>query len=344
MICNSINPVFSQEDNILIGKILFYENDSLKPVYNANVYWLGKNIGTTTNNYGEFSLKKNDENKFLIISYIGFNNDTIEISNRDTIIHILSRPININEVSIIKRRKNITINNIEPIKIEKISEKELLKAACCNLSESFETNPSVDVIYNDAITGYKQIQLLGLSSSYVLLTRENIPFLKGLSSKYGLTYIPGPWINSINLNKGIGSVTNSYEGISGQIDVQLKQPDNMEKLYVNTYYNEESRIETNISFKDKINNNIKNASFLHFSNINNKLDKNDDSFIDMPLLKQYILMNKFIFDNNIGIHSEFNISGIYSNNIGGQHLFVTYYEKKDTNYKKFWGMNIKSKK
>ena len=106
----------------------------------------------------------------------------------------------------------------------KVNSEELLKAACCNLSESFETNPSIDVNFSDALTGTKQIKMLGLSSPYLLITEENIPSVRGASQIYGLTYTPGTWIESIQITKGAGSVTNGFESIAGQINTELQKP------------------------------------------------------------------------------------------------------------------------
>ena len=128
----------------------------------------------------------------------------------------------LDEVEIKERKRSIEVSYISPIKMRKISQRELTKAACCNLSESFETNPAVDVSYTDAVTGTKQIEMLGLAGPYVQITRENMPDVRGLASIYGLGFIPGPWVESIQLNLGTGSVLNGFESIAGQINVELK--------------------------------------------------------------------------------------------------------------------------
>jgi len=130
---------------------------------------------------------------------------------------------------------------------------ELLKAACCNLSESFETNPSVDVSFNDAVTGSKQIQLLGLSGNYTQLTVENLPGPRGIATILGLNSIAGPWIESIQLTKGVGSVANGYESIAGQINVELKKPETAEKLLANIYVNDFGKTDLNLNLSHKLN-------------------------------------------------------------------------------------------
>src|SRR6187399_459418 len=105
-----------------------------------------------------------------------------------------------------------------------VTSKELLKAACCNLAESFETNPSIDVNFSDALTGTKQIKMLGLTSPYLMITEENIPSVRGASQAYGLSFTPGTWVESIQITKGAGSVVNGFESISGQINTELIKP------------------------------------------------------------------------------------------------------------------------
>jgi outer membrane receptor for ferrienterochelin and colicins len=124
---------------------------------------------------------------------------------------------------------------MEPILTINIGSEEFKKAACCNLSESFETNASVDVSYSDAVTGAKQIQLLGLAGTYVQIMTENYPAMYGLAAAYGLNYIPGPWMESIQVSKGPASVKNGYEAITGQINVEFKKPATSEKLFVNGF-------------------------------------------------------------------------------------------------------------
>jgi len=132
------------------------------------------------------------------------------------------------EVEVTGKLDDNYISKLNPRQVQVLNKGELYKAACCNLSESFETNSSVDVSYSDAITGAKQIQLLGLSGIYSQIQTENIPLIRGLASTYGLNYIPGSWMESIQISKGTSSVINGYESITGQINVEYKKPENSE--------------------------------------------------------------------------------------------------------------------
>jgi len=231
------------------------------------------------------------------------------------------------------------ISTIDPIKTEKIGEKELLKAACCNLSESFETNPSVDVTFTDAVTGTKQIQMLGLAGIYTQITRENMPDIRGLSAIYGLTYIPGPWISGLMLNKGTGSVVNGFESIAGQIDVQLRKAETMDRLYFNAYVNEDSRLEGNLMLKTRINEKLGTGLFLHASNSSMRNDKNKDGFMDMPLTEQYIALNRWEYHNELGVHLEFAVKGLFFDNTAGQ---MNFNPERDKLSREIWGMNNKT--
>ena len=127
-----------------------------------------------------------------------------------------------------------------------IGKGELIRAACCNLGESFTTNPSVDVSYSDAATGARQIKLLGLSGTYVQMLTENMPNLRGASIPYSLAYVPGPWMQSIQVSKGAASVKNGYESITGQINVEYLKPQGTDGIRANAYADTELKQEANL--------------------------------------------------------------------------------------------------
>ena len=186
-----------------------------------------------------------------------------------------------------------------PQNVVKISEEELLKAACCNLSESFETNPSIDVNFSDALTGTKQIKMLGLSSPYILISEENIPSVRGASQIYGLTYTPGTWIESIQITKGAGSVTNGFESIAGQINTELKKPFFDFPLYVNLYSSVNGRQEANLHWNKKISEKWSTGLYLHGNQRTQKFDRNKDGFIDIPLAKQTNLFHRWQYTDAV---------------------------------------------
>ena len=189
------------------------------------MFWLNSLKGTTTDNTGKFNLEIIDTLPAkLVISFVGYKSDTILINKSGEYKILLKSNIELNAVTVEGRQDATVISTIKPLNSELIGEKELLKAACCNLSESFETNPSVNVSYTDAITGAKEIQMLGLSGIYSQIMTENIPNIRGLASTYGLSYIPGTWMESIQITKGSGSVANGYESTTGQINVEYLKP------------------------------------------------------------------------------------------------------------------------
>ena len=169
----------------------------------------------------------------------------------------------------------------------------LFRAACCNLGESFTTNPSVDVSYNDATTGAKQIKLLGLSGTYVQMLTENLPNLRGAAAPYALDYVPGPWMQSIQVSKGAASVRNGYEGITGQIDVEYLKPDADQGASVNLYGNTMGRIEMNADGNLWLNPRLSSEVLMHFQNDYAHHDANDDGFLDQPNVRQWNLQNRW---------------------------------------------------
>ena len=288
---------FSQ--NILQGQILYNESNKDIPLEGATVKWLNTNKGTISDEDGIFKLESALGEDFIEISFLGFETDTVYIKNKKNITHFLkiSQENTLDEVIISKRKRSAQRTYLMPQNIVKISEDELLKAACCNLSESFETNPAVDVNHSDAFTGTKQIKMLGLKSPYILITEENIPMVRGASQTYGLTFIPGTWIESIQITKGMGSVINGYESIVGQINAELKKPLNDIPLFVNSYYGQDGRFEINTHLNSKVSEKVQTTIFAHHNRRDNINDKNGDGFLDKPLQNQINFLNKWQYTN-----------------------------------------------
>ncbi len=295
------------------------KNGKKIPVFSANVFWLETMNGVATNESGFFEIMKGKEETKLVISYVGLNSDTMEITDESNIEVIMSNSIKLKGFTVIERRNGIEISKLNVIKMEGMNRKELAKAACCNLSESFETNPSVDVSYTDAVTGTRQIQMLGLSGANIQVTKELLPDIRGFSSVYGMSFVPGDWIQSIQLAKGVGSVMNGYESIAGQINVELKKPEESEKFNVNLYANQGGRLEFNTNFKVKLNEKWSTGFLLHSSARNTEYDLNKDGFLDMPKMQNFIGINRWQYRNDTtGWMGQIGIEAVSLSNTAGQ--------------------------
>ncbi len=313
---------------------------TFKPLAGASVVWLDTNTGTTTDENGVFNIRHAGER--LVISYTGFNADTITAFPPKDLKIILANGTQLHEVKVTSSRASTYISSSDPFRTTTITQKELFKAACCNLSESFETNPSVDVSYSDAVTGSKQIQLLGLAGIYTQLTVENLPGPRGLATSLGLNSIPGTWIESIQLSKGTGSVANGYESIAGQINVELKKPLNSERLYANVYVNNFGRTDVNLNLTQKINSKWATTLLLHDDFFNNKkLDFNKDGFRDLPTGNLFAAANRWSYDNGKGLMSQFGVKLLNDKKTGGQ---VDYNESTDKFTTNSYGLAINTKR
>ena len=198
-----------------------------------------------------------------------------------------------------------------------INKEELFKAACCNLGESFTTNPSVDVNYSDAATGAKQIKLLGLSGTYVQMLAENLPNFRGAAAPYALDYVPGPWMSGIQVSKGASSVKNGYESITGQIDVEYLKPDDEEGATLNLYGNTKSRMDANADANIHLTDKLSSELLLHYQDDYGHHDDNNDGFLDQPNVRQWNLQNRWHYRNsNYIFHG--GISVIKEKREGGQ--------------------------
>lgn len=248
----------------------------------------------------------------------------------------------LNEVKVVKKRKGIQKSFTVTGNTTIVTSKELLKAACCNLAESFETNPSIDVNFSDALTGTKQIKMLGLTSPYLMITEENVPSVRGASQAYGLSFTPGTWVESIQITKGAGSVVNGYESISGQINTELIKPINDIPFFLNAYGSTDSRFELNTHFNTKISDKWSSSLFLHGNTRVAKTDMNDDGFLDNPLAKQINILNRYQYYNaEKGWVSFMNFRYMNDKKQTGELDFDSKKDKGTTNY---WGSEINTER
>ena len=312
----------------VIGQVkgrVFEKVNAIKiPLVGVSIHWLNSYNASTTDTSGLFQITASNKTTQLVINYIGYKSDTLNITDTTKFLSIvLNSGLNLQEVEITYESTGSELSYMSALKTETLNERSLMKAACCNLSESFETNPSVDVNFSDAITGTKQIQMLGLSGQYAQITKENMPYLRGLSNGYGLSFIPGTWIQSIQLSKGAGSVINGYESLTGQINTELQNPETSHKLNFNTYLNQNLRNEYNLNVKHRFNEKFAVGLLSHYNNNPLQQDMNNDGFIDIPTGKQYNIMNKYSYHSGKGFEAQFGGGYLKDERQGGQNKTIT---------------------
>ena len=333
--------IFSQET--LTGMIMDKNNpkDNLG-VYGANVFWLNTSVGATTDEKGWFKIPYNKNYKKLIVSYVGYKTDTLTISDLEPIHHFITLENELEEVTLKSKKKATQRSFIQTKNVFTVNSAELLKAACCNLAESFETNPSIDVNFSDALTGTRQIQMLGLKSPYLLITQENIPSIRGAGQVFGLTFTPGTWVESIQITKGAGSVINGYESISGQINAELVKPLTDNRIFLNAYGSLGGRYELNSHLNHKISDKWQTGIYIHGNYRNKKFDRNKDGFLDNPLISQVNVMNRWQYlDAEKGWVSFINVRFMDDSKQTGQNNFDPLIDKGRP---EVWGGEIDTKR
>ncbi len=334
----STHAVYAQH---VMGHVYTRENGKEVPLTGASVYFPGTNIGTVTGADGSFHLDKPDATyDKLVVSYVGFVNDTVKAEGH-AIKVVLKKSVTLKEIEIKGSRPDTYMMQEAPIKTEVLTVNELEKNACCNLSESFESNPTVDVSYTDAVTGARQIQMLGLAGTYVQLLTDVLPTIRGLNTSFGLNFIPGPWVESIYLSKGNGSVVYGYESITGQIDVELKKPERSPSLFLNTYANSEGRYEANILKAFRLDTSWSTMLLLHGNTLPNKLDHNNDNFLDIPVNMQYQIMNRWKYNSFKRVESMFGVRYLYDDRTAGDIRFNKHLDKFTTRY---YGLGVKTRR
>jgi outer membrane receptor for ferrienterochelin and colicin len=336
-------PILSFSQATFTGMIMDKNNsrDNVG-VPGATLHWLNTNVSAVTNQKGWFTIAYKKEYKKLVVNYLGYKTDTISINSLEPIQHFLTPESELEEVTIKTKRKATQKSFFETANIFTVNADELLKAACCNLAESFETNPSIDVSFSDALTGTKQIQMLGLTSPYLLITQENIPSIRGASQAFGLTFTPGTWVESIQISKGAGSVVNGFESISGQINAELVKPFSDSKFFLNAYASGNGRFELNTHFNEKVSDKWQTGLYVHGNYTGQKFDMNGDNFLDMPLSNQINVMNRWQYtDAKKGWVSFINIRFLKDEKQTGELDFNPISDRGTTNY---WGSEIDTKR
>ncbi len=313
-----------------------------EPLVGANIYWAGTGVGVATDLDGNFTLMPVKTTRLLVASFVGCHNDTIEVKNREPLTIVLVDEAVLDEVTITERKMGVIKSRTSAFDTQTIGTEELCRAACCNLSEAFETNASVDIAYADAATGAKQIRLLGLSGTYVQLLQENTPAVRGLAQNFGMEYIPGPWMSSVQVSKGTSSVINGYEAVSGQINVELLKPQTQNPLSLNLMFNSELMAEANIEGGWQIplkeeehthhhhvgeadehehchHESLYTGIMAHYAGSYMTMDENKDGFADMPKVQNANLANRWFYK-----HGDYTLiafaRGLYDRRRGGQNV------------------------
>lgn len=326
----------------LKGKVTEFGDDGNEtPVMGAVLQWLNSTVGTVTALDGTYTLEKISSTDILVVKYPTYKNDTITVSRSQTELNIiLSGANNLNAVEVSAR--NGAYISVKPILTTVITTEGLRKAACCNLSESFDNTVAVDVEYSDAVSGAKQISMLGLAGIYSQILLENTPYIRLLSNQFGLGFVPGTWMDAISISKGISSVTNGYEAITGQINVEYKKPEfNKEKFFLNLFGSTMGKGELNLNSRFDVKENVSSMFLLHTEGQFARMDMNHDHFMDVPQNYQVNAMNRWDYTVPGKFEGRTMVSYLWEDRVGGE---MNYKPKSDFYSDSIWGLNIKTNK
>lgn len=296
-----------------------------EPLIGVFIHSKDKQFNQVTDINGAFTIEVADTVQVLEISYSGYTSRDVPVTDQ-----LLGLEISLTEdrlsadelksVQVLGRKQTTSISTSGAFKVEKIGSGELMKAACCNLSESFETTPSVDVGFTDAVSGYKQIQMLGLAGAYTSFTRENVPDIRGLAAITGLTFTPGTFVESMQLSKGAGSVVNGFEGTAGQINVEWLKPFEAKtpRIVLNGYQSSQGRSEGNLILNHNFNKHLSTSVLLHGRGDWMKVDMNKDGFLDNPMGTNFVGSNRWFYFGDNGLEIQGGFKAIVLNTAGGQ--------------------------
>ena len=291
------------------------------PLPGASVYWADTNVGEAADVNGNFRLHRVKDYNNLVGSFLGYTNDTVAVDKTTTeVIFNLTEGVAVESVVVEGTLRGNYISHEGILKNENISFAGLCKMACCNLAESFENSASVTVGYSDAISGARQIKMLGLAGTYTQILDENRAIMRGLSAPYGLGYTPGMWLNSIQVSKGISSVTAGHEAVTGQINLEHRKPTDEERFFLNIYLDNELKPEINLSTalpvtKDK---RLSTVILAHASADTHNFDHNHDGYRDLPMARQFNIANRWLYQGENGIQVRWGAKYVNDHRVGGQ--------------------------
>ncbi len=310
--------VSSQVKGVVLGS---EAKDKKEPIWGAKIKLLNAERGVLSEEDGTFEIiLPRALPDTLVISALGFVSDTIIVARKDRFaafnITLFSDQL-LPEVIIQAKQNGHGILRLKILHVENIGSDELRKAACCNLSESFETNASVDVNITDAVSGAKKIQMMGLDGVYTQLQFENIPYLRGLESSFGLNSMPGTWIESMQITKGTGNVVNGYESMAGLVNIELKKPESMEKIYLNAYTNRFGRAELNFNSGYSLGKKWSSGLFAHASTTPFAFDENNDGFRDFTNGTNFAIFNRYKYQGK-KVAAQLGWNAYWDNKVGGQ--------------------------
>ena len=291
--------------------------ETFDPLPGATVMWKGSGVGTETDAFGFFQIEVRRNPDTLRVSMVGY--ETVDVLyNGESFLEVPLEPgVLLESADVVFEERSQSVSLLNPLNIQQLSRKELCKAACCNLSEAFETNASVDASFTDAVTGTRQIHMLGLAGKYTQLLVDNLPGPRGLNVVQGMSFIPGPWIENIFISKGVGTVMSGYESLTGQINVGHRNPDSAEPFFLNLFYGSGGRSEFNHVSKHKMGRRLDMVVMTHGEFRQRENDRNQDLFLDMPLQKDFVVRNEWRFVGDRGLRAEFALSGVDMNRDGG---------------------------
>lgn len=315
----------------LTGKVV--DSATQQPLIGASLFWKNTTAGATTSATGDFVIKRVHGFETLVVNYLGYDTVEMEINDKELdniTIELKASAVDIDAVVIESAQRGNYAKSTGITRDEQISFAGLCKMACCSLAESFENSASVTVGYSDAISGARQIKMLGLAGTYTQILDENRPIMQGAGAAYGLSYTPGMWLNSIQVSKGVSSVTAGHEAITGQINLEHRKPTDDERLFLNLYFDSELRPEINVSSaipltKDK---SLSTVIMAHGSMHPMAHDENGDTFVDMPKSHQINVANKWLWQTEKGVQLRWGWKYLQENRLGGSHSYVKNYSKK----------------
>lgn len=312
------------------------------PLESATLQWTDSSAGTLSGADGRFYIQAPGRpGSRLVASHQGFISDTMPASPSTPLLFRLRPNDSLQQVILVALRKGVVISDINPIKTEQITREELEKSACCDLAGCFETQTTVQPQVTNVITQSKELRIMGLSGVYNQVLIDGFPLIQGLSYTYGISSLPGTYIENIYVAKGANSVLQGYESISGQINLETREPGETDRLLLNVYANRFGESHLNTQYASRAGR-WNQVSALHMVQPAGRFDRDGDRFLDLPLLQRYEVMQKWKYgrEDSLGLNLRVGLRYFQERRVGGQ---MEYNEKTDRGSSQVYGQVVEQR-
>lgn len=222
-------------DRVISGSVT---DDSGEALIGANVVVKGTSIGTITDIDGSFSLSVPDNATTLVVSYAGYEDSEVDITNASSVLVTLSEGVALEAITVLGSRGKPRTDVDRPVPIDVVTTRELQATGQVDVGQSLQYSvPSFNAVkfgINDLAPLVDPASLRGLSPDQTLLLvngkrRHKVSFFS-LNDGIGkgqvgndINAIPSAAVERFEVLRDGAAAQYGSDAIAGVLNLQLKK-------------------------------------------------------------------------------------------------------------------------